>query len=246
MQFTKFNIVSLILVVLVVLIMAGRIFNFLEIANYAWIVVFPLLTYLYFCHAKGRNIFFGFFLIAFSIVEILKIIFDTSNALAYYTANCLNIVAYASLVIFLVQDIKTERLFKEFKLHLFILFVFNAYIIYVLNQMIMQDEDLVVNSIDFVIEVTYNVLILLVLSLSLIHYLYHDSKQGLLLFLASVCIVFSEMVQVAYLFISSAQLLHISYSVLMGLGFYFLYIYIKIKHTEDKEMPTPMRKSSKL
>ncbi|QXP58233.1 hypothetical protein [Olleya sp. HaHaR_3_96] len=237
MQFTRFNIVSVLLVILAVVIMVGRIFDCPQLSNYAWIGVFPLLTYLYYCHAKGQNNYFGFFLIAFSIVEFLKIIFDTSNALAYYAANCLNIVAYASLIIFLVKGIKLKRLFREFKLHLIILLIFNAYIIYVLNQMIMQDDDLAVNSIDFIMEVTYNVLILLVLSLSLIHYLYHDTKQGLLLFLASVCIVFSEMVQVAYLFISSEQLLHISYSVLMGLGFYFLYVYIKIKHTETNETP---------
>ena len=50
----------------------------------------------------------------------------------------------------------------------------------------MQDQSLVVNTLGFAIEVTYNVLILLVLSLSLVHYLYHETKHGLLLFLASV------------------------------------------------------------
>ncbi len=155
--------------------------------------------------------------------------------MAYYLANYLVIATYTSLIIFLVKDFNIKLLLKEFKLHIIVLLIFNAYIIYVLNQMIMQDAKLAVYSLDFIIEVTYNVLILLVLSLSLIHYLYHETKQGLLLFLASVCIVFSEMVQVAYLFISSAYLLQMVYTALIGVGFYFLYVYIKIKYKSTQK-----------
>ncbi|WGD34803.1 hypothetical protein [Olleya sp. YS] len=230
MKLTKFNIVSTLLIILVVLTMVGRLFNVPELSNYAWITIFPFFAYLYYGQAKQKNHFFGFFLLSFSIAEILKIVFKGNQLLSYHCSNTLIIAAYLSLVIFLVKDINLRLLVKEFKLHLIVLTVFNTYIIYALNQMIMQDETLVVNTLDFAMEVTYNVLILLVLSLSLVHYLYHETKHGLLLFLASVCIVFSEMVQVAYLFISSEQLLQITYSILMGIGFYFLYVYIKMKY----------------
>ncbi len=236
MKLTKFNIVSIILVVLVILVMVGRVFDVPMLSDYSWILVFPLFAYLYYGQAKQNNHFFGFFLIGFSIVEILKTVtYGYSQFLSYYVANYLAIASYASLLIFLIKDFNIKLLFKAFKLPLIVLAIFNTYIIYVLNQMIMQDEAIVIYSMDFAIEVAYNVLILLVLSLSLVHYLYHETKQGLLLFLASVCIVFSEMVQVAYLFISSEQLLQIAYTSLIGVGFYFLYMYIKLKYIDNKK-----------
>lgn len=242
MKLSRFNVVSIILVILVLLVAVGRIFVCPTLSNYSWIAIFPLFVYLYYSHVKDKNHLFGFFLIAFSIAEFLKIVFDTSNAMAYYFANILVIIAYIALIVFFVKDIKLKPLLKEFKIHIIVLLVFNAYIIYVLNQMIMQDEDISVYSLDFLIEVTYNVLILLVLSLSLIHYLYHETKPGLFLFLASVCIVFSEMVQVAYLFISSQQLLQVIYSSLMAVGFYFLYEYIKIKNNPPLRSPQTLRR----
>ncbi|RAJ17110.1 hypothetical protein [Olleya aquimaris] len=230
MKLTKFNTASVFLIFLVVLFIVGKIFSVPVLSNYAWMSVFPVFSYLYYGQAKQRNHFFGFFLLSFSIAEILNVVFKESTFLAYYCSNFLIIAAYSSLIIFLIKDINLKLLIKEFKLHLIILAVFNSYLIYALNQMIMQDETIIINTIDFAMEVVYNVLILLVLSLSLVHYLYHETKQGLLLFLASVCIVFSEMVQVAYIFISSEQVLQIIYSLLMGIGFYFLYVYIKIKY----------------
>ena len=74
-------------------------------------------------------------------------------------------------------------------------------------------------------EVFYNLLILLILSKSLLYYLYTETKQALLLFLACVCIVFSEMIQVAYFFITEEIFLKIGYIVLMAIGFGFIYFY---------------------
>ena len=235
MKLTKFNVVSLCLVILVILIMIGRIFDMQALSDYAWILVFPFFAYLYYGLTKGHNHFFGFFLIGFAIVEVLKLVLIENDFLGYYGSNYLIIATYSSLIIFLTKDLSIKRLIKEFKLPLIVLTVFNAYIIYALNDMILADNSISTNSFEFVTEVVYNVLILLLLSCSLIHYLYHQTKQALLLFLASVCIVFSEMVQVAYLFISSEQVLEIIYSLLMGIGFYFLYVYIKIKHFEVKK-----------
>ncbi|WP_272022914.1 hypothetical protein [Olleya namhaensis] len=208
-------------------------------SDYSWIFVFPLFAYLYYGLTKEHNHFFGFFLIGFSIVEMLKIVFSGNELIGVYGANYLIIATYLSLIIFLVKDLDIKKIFKDFKLPMIVLVVFNAYIIYALNEMILEDPKVETSSLEFVTNVIYNVFIQLVLSLALIHYLYHQTKQSLLLFLASVCIVFSEMVQVAYLFISSEQILEIIYSMLMGLGFYFLYVYIKIRHFDSYKTESP-------
>lgn len=208
-------------------------------SDYSWIFVFPLFAYLYYGLTKEHNHFFGFFLIGFSIVEMLKIVFNGNELIGVYGANYLIIATYLSLIIFLVKDLEIKKIFKDFKLPMIVLVVFNVYIIYALNEMILEDPKVETSSLEFVTNVIYNVFIQLVLSLALIHYLYHQTKQSLLLFLASVCIVFSEMVQVAYLFISSEQILEIIYSMLMGLGFYFLYVYIKIRHFDSYKTESP-------
>lgn len=239
MKLTKFNVVSMCLVILVLFILTGRIFDMPIMSDYSWIFVFPLFAYLYYGLTKEHNHFFGFFLIGFSIVETLKIVFSGNELIGVYGANYLIIATYLSLIIFLVKDLDIKKIFKDFKLPMIVLVVFNAYIIYALNEMILEDPKVETSSLEFVTNVIYNVFIQLVLSLALIHYLYHQTKQSLLLFLASVCIVFSEMVQVAYLFISSEQILEIIYSMLMGLGFYFLYVYIKIRHFDSYKTESP-------
>ncbi|WAC02048.1 hypothetical protein N7U66_19975 [Lacinutrix neustonica] len=110
-----------------------------------------------------------------------------------------------------------------------VLIGFNLYTIFFLNQMILSDSAIEIYTLNFFLECTYNVCILLILSISLLNYLYHDSKRGLLLFLASVCIVFSEMVQVAYIFVSADYLLNVVYALLLVTGFYIVYVYIVSK-----------------
>ena len=95
--------------------------------------------------------------------------------------------------------------------------------------MVLEDESLKVNTLEFLFEGLYNFCILLVLSFSLLYYLYHDSRRGFLLFLASACIVFSEMVQVAYIFIAADYVLNVIYSLLLIVGFYFIYMHIESK-----------------
>ena len=66
------------------------------------------------------------------------------------------------------------------------------------------------------------------LSTSLMYYLHNLNKQSLLLFLACVCIVFSEMIQVAYVFITAEIFLKMIYSLLMAIGFGLIYYYTLI------------------
>ncbi|WP_148256150.1 hypothetical protein [Lacinutrix sp. 5H-3-7-4] len=120
-------------------------------------------------------------------------------------------------------------LFQKFKLHIAVLTIFNGYLIYTLNQMILADNSIEVYTFNFLLECLYNVCVLLILSFSLLNYLYHDTRRGLLLFLASVCIVFSEMIQVAYIFVSSVYILNIAYSLLLIVGFFLVYVYITSK-----------------
>lgn len=230
MRLTKFNAITVLIIILVFLTMIGRLFSICVLSNYTWILIFPLFAYLYYGMTENVNHFFGSFLVGFAVSELLNIVFYDNGFLGGYLANLFVIVSFVSLVVYLVKDFDFKMMIKNFKIHLVVLLLFNIYINYVLNNMILEDETFVFNAIEFSFEVIYNISILLVLSMSLLHFLFLQSRIGLLLFLASVCIVFSEMSKIAYVYISSVQLLKIIYSVFMGAGFYFLYSYIKIKH----------------
>lgn len=225
MKLSKYKTISLVLVTLVVLTLLGNLFQIQILSEIAWILILPTLLIFYSIYQNKKDILFIIFLVGFALSEILKLWFITSEMLYYYTSYTCIMVAYSSLIVFFLKGIKFKKLFKSFKLHLIILLVFNLYILYTLNEMILHDETVEVFTFIFFIEVVYNVLILLMLSISLLYYLHNESKQALLLFLACVCIVFSEMVQVAYVFISAEIFLRIGYLLLMAIGFGFIYFY---------------------
>lgn len=225
----RLQFVTGVIVLLACLFITGVLFGIEALSNYSRAFIFPFFVCLYFLDSDKKNNFFAAFLIAFSTAELIKVFWDFDYSLFSKVSNIAYIIAYLSLIIYIIQGFNLKRLIGKFKIHISILLLFNGYIIFVLNQMILADKTIEVFTFNFLIECLYNVCILLLLSFSLVNYLYHDSKKDLLLFLASVCIVFSEMVQVAYIFMSEQYILNVIYSVLMATGFYFMYIYMVSK-----------------
>lgn len=225
MKINKYKAISAILVVLVLLTILGNVFQIRKLSEIAWISILPTLLVFYSMFKNKKDVFFIVFLIGFALSEIFKLWFITSEFIYYNLSNFSIIIGYISLLIFFFKGMNLKVLFKKFKFHILILSIFNVYILYTLNQMILHDPTLKIDTLSFFMEVVYNVLILMLLSVSLMYYLYNESKQALLLFLASVCIVFSEMIQVAYVFISAEIFLRIGYLILMAIGFGFIYFY---------------------
>lgn len=232
MKTNKLKIVSTIIVVLCCLFLCGVIFDFYALSNYSRASILPFFVYLYFVESQTKSKYFGGFLIACSVAEILRVfisfdydIFSKMSSLAY-------IFGYVNLIIYMLRSMSLNILIEKFKIHMAVLIGFNLYTIFFLNKMILADPELEVYTFNFLIECAYNVCVLLILSLSLLNYLYHDSKRGLLLFLASVCIVFSEMLQVAYVFVSADYFLNVVYALFLVIGFYIVYVYIVAKVNE--------------
>ena len=228
MKLSKYKTITLTLVILVVISLLGNLFQNNVLSEIAWVLILPTLIFFYTSFKGKKSILFIVFLSGFAISEILKLWFITSEVIYYYTSYAFIMLAYSSLIILFIKGIKFKKLIKYFKFHLIILVAFNLYILYTLNEMILQDETLEVNTFIFYVEVMYNVLILLMLSTSLMYYLHNLNKQSLLLFLACVCIVFSEMIQVAYVFITAEIFLKMIYSILMAIGFGLIYYYTLI------------------
>ena len=229
MKITKLRLVTGLLIVIACLFLVGVLLDLETMANLARAFILPFFVYLYFTESKIRSKFFALFLIFCAFAEGVKVVLYLDTPLLANVSNIAYILGYISLLIYMAQSINVGRLFTKFKIPIIVLTVFNFYLIFVLNQMILADDTITVYTLEFFIECTYNICILLVLSFSLINYLYHDSRKGLTLFLASVCIVFSEMVQVAYIYVSSEYILSVTYSILLIVGFYLIYVYIVSK-----------------
>lgn len=203
-------------------------------------LIVPLFALLYFNNVKRRSFYFTWFLILYSISELLvfsDLFFDFSKMTEaellkfddiYYTiGNTLYITAYIFLLIDVLRTIDLKMVFKNYKIHLIVLTALNIYIIDVLLNIV---DSVVEGSYLYYIELIYNIVMLLVLTTCLISYFYNDNKKSLFLFFGSICIVFSEVIQVAYYYISDKDLLNFLQTFLFVLAFGFFHFQSKIRN----------------
>ncbi|MBU3822558.1 hypothetical protein KO566_10830 [Flavobacteriaceae bacterium XHP0103] len=197
--------------------------------------IFPIVTITYFVSIKKKSLFLTLFMILYSLSDILYIFSDSiGNKIDYYVGNYLYILAYVMLLIKVCKSISLLHVLKNLKIHTLVLLVLNVYIIYVLQIII---DKRIAEGYGYIVEILYNTVILLLLSASLLNYFYRDSKKALFLFLGSLCIVFSEVISVAYLYVTKQGLLDFFALSLALLAFYFFYQQSKLKNTNRVNAP---------
>lgn len=191
-------------------------------------LISPLITLIYLIFSKRKNIFFLLFILSYSISDLLGLIIPNIpdnkvinlNEIDYYVGNLLFMLSYVFLVIKISQSLSLFYVFRNFKIHLLVLTILNIYLVYVL-QVILSPNLEVPN--DYYLEITYNIIMLLLLSVALLNYFYKDDKKSLYLFIGALCIVFSEVMQVAYFYITERSLLNFISTTLTLIAFYFFY-----------------------
>lgn len=220
---------------IVLLFVAFAVFEFNQLYFYSDIsksLIVPVFAILYFVSVPKKSPYFTWFLVLFSISELsmfMEYFIETDEMfdLYYLIGNCLYIYAYCLLFYDVYRTLDMKKIFKNFAIHLLVLTILNIYIIYVLLTIV---NPYVSGSFLFVVELIYNIVMLLLLTISLIGYFYNDNKKSLLIFFGSICIVFSEVIQVAYFYISDKELLNLSQTLLLVLAFCFFYFQSKIQN----------------
>ncbi|WP_034040287.1 hypothetical protein [Wocania ichthyoenteri] len=198
------------------------------------VLIIPLVALLYFISVEKKTLFFSLFLICYSIPELILFIKDeVAYETYYYLCNTLSVLAYVFLLIEIYKSINFKEVLKRFKTQVIVLSFLSLYMGYVLFKIISPFLRI---SMEYFLEITYNILILLVLSISLLNYFYKDDKKSLFLFLGVLCIVFSEVINVAYLYIANENALNFMLVSLFLLAFYFLYQQSKLEDEVDEEL----------
>ena len=96
----------------------------------------------------------------------------------------------------------------------------------------------VIGLFDAIIEVVYNTVVMLLLTITLINYISYDTKKAMNLLIGAICIVFSEVIQVAYFYITGENILGIVYSVLYVIAFILFYLQSSMSYARVQKFHT--------
>lgn len=204
-------------------------------------LIVPLITILYVFFIKRKSKLFLMFLVCYSLSDILGIIiesmpYDESLKLydfEYYLVNLLYIISYLFLIIKISKSLDFNYALKKLRIHLIVLTVLNIYLLYVLHTII--NAKTVLES-DYYLETVYNIVLLTLLSFALLNYFYRDNKRSFYLFLGALCIVFSEVIDVGYIYIAQRCILNFLSTTLALSAFYFFYQQSKILNFATKKV----------
>ncbi len=196
-------------------------------------LILPIITLLYFATVKRRTLFFSLFLICYSLSDLMTLIVDyVPHKVDYFIGNSLYILAYLFLLIEIAKSMSLTHVIRNFKIHILVLVALNVYIVYVM-QVIVNPH---VQTSEYYVELLYNTVMLLLLSIALLNYIYRDNKKSLYLFLGSLSIVFSEVISVAYIYVSDKSLLNFLSITLAVIAFYFFFQQSKMRNRPLKAL----------
>lgn len=199
------------------------------------IIIFNLLF------VKNRGIWYSLFLITYCFSEFSWVVIENLPVektyklydFEYYFGNSLFILAYTFLLIGISKSLCVFHVIRNFKIHIAVLTVLNIYLIYVLHAIINPN---LVKQNDYYLELTYNIVVLLLLSIALLNYFYKDNTKSLYLFLGSLCIVFSEVMDIAYIYVTERSLLNFLSTTLNIIAFYFYYQQSKLADNINEDI----------
>ncbi|MBT8376207.1 MAG: hypothetical protein HKP45_05030 [Winogradskyella sp.] len=197
-----------------------------------------LFTILYTRHVEQRNKYFFLFLFTFTVAHVMNF---TSWLLPrngfngfdvfYYVTNMLYILSYVFLILRVAIEMNFKKIFDKFTIPIIILIILDIFCVSIITATTESKLSLT----EYTLEFSYNAVIMALLSVALINYLNRDSNKAMIFLVGSVFIVFSEIIQLAYYYISDTKDLSTIYSTFLVLAFLFFFLQSGMKHSKPTE-----------
>lgn len=191
-----------------------------------------LLTVLYFRGSKSKSKYFSSFLVVFTFAHVLSYLswylpeedyFGTDYI--YYFTNILYVISYLFLILRFTSKLDIKFILKRFLFSILILLILDVFCVVVVTETASE----VLSVYEYALEFVYNAVIMILLSVALINYMYRNDNKSMLFLLASICVVFYEVIQLAYFYVLSTNDLGAIYSTFLVLAFVFLYTQSQLK-----------------
>lgn len=203
-------------------------------------LIIPAFTFIYLLFVKKKNTWFILFLVFYSIGNLFFLLLDflslgeiiKVNNIDYYIGNTIFIMAYTFLLIKIMKLVSFNYIIKNYKIHLLVLTMLNIYLTYVLQVIVKPNVSI---SLGYYFELIYNIVTLLLLTVSMLNYLYRDNRKALYMFLGVLCLVFSEFIDIAFIYISQRTVLSVLASSLSLVAFLFLFEQSKLLNKSREE-----------
>lgn len=193
-----------------------------------------LLTFLYLKWTTNQSQYFLLFLVVFTLGDIIGAIahyrltvFSGGYDYLYYIANTLYMLSYIFLIIKILKGFNFRKVFYELSIPIIVLIILDVFCV----TLVTATAENEFTYYQYILEFTYNTVIMVLLSVALINYMYRNDKKSMLFLIGSIFIVFSEIIQLAYYYVLEDNNLSLIYSIFLVLAFLFFYLQSQIAFT---------------
>ncbi|MFB9054285.1 hypothetical protein ACFFVB_14450 [Formosa undariae] len=252
----KIHYLLILLFLLSVLYVVAEYASLFEYSEAATALVVPVISVFYLITCEHKRLYFTSFLVLYSLAYLLVFV-DTKDIhqdLNYYLSNVFYIIAYVFLIFGVLKGIPYRGVVPRFSFTIIILLLLNSYVLYALFSddfsrdyffrvtsdalETVKEQDVAPSQqsiISLILEFSYNLVILILLNVSFINYLYRENKRASLLFIGTLCVVFSEVIQYAIYYPSEVVELNIICYLLILAGFLCFYLFAINRSTVEKQ-----------
>ncbi|MFP4845787.1 hypothetical protein [Winogradskyella sp. PE311] len=198
-------------------------------------IMLVLLTILYHRFTENKTKYFLWFLIIFTTAHFWSLLSwylpeipASKIDYHYYGANILYIISYIFLIVKVLVNLKFREVFAELSIPIIILLILDVFCVVVVT----DTAEGALSFSQYILEFIYNSVIMALLSSALINYMYRNDNKSMQFLIGSICIVFSEIIQLAYYYILlDDQNLGLIYSFFLVVAFSFFYAQSQLQFT---------------
>ncbi|RYH74810.1 hypothetical protein EVU94_07280 [Flavobacteriaceae bacterium 144Ye] len=223
------------LAVLSVVFLGLQLFKYEYYASGIRALLLVLLSILYCSRVEDKRKFFFLFLITFTVADVFNFLswqISPDNFMvdySYYIINAMYIISYTFLIIQILKTLDIKEVIAKLPVHIIILLVLDISCVIVVTNTTKPELQFA----EYLLEFVYNIVIMALLSVALINYIYKDDKKSMNFLVGSIFIVFSEVIQLAYFYVSEVNVLNVLCSIFLVLAFLFFYLQAKIGPEEN-------------